>query len=70
MKGRMHKVFFLFPQVLLCSGPSRDQIQLYLSLAWWLEGVAQTALGCAGFVANAGAIPILLSTEMRSIFNR
>jgi len=36
----------------------------------WIEGVAQIALGCFGFVANAVAIPILLSREMRSIFNR
>ncbi len=43
---------------------------MYLSVSWWLEGVAQIALGCLGFVANAVAIPILLSREMSSIFNR
>ena len=45
-------------------------MEMYLSVAWWVEGVAQITLGVFGFVANAVAIPILLSREMSSIFNR
>ncbi len=54
----------------VCDGPTPEQIETYKSVCWWLEGAAQIALGCAGFVANAVAIPILLSKEMSSIFNR
>ena len=53
-----------------CAGPTPAQLQLYVAVSWWLEGVIQITLGCFGFVANAVAIPILLSKEMSSIFNR
>ncbi len=44
--------------------------ELVSEIAWWLEGVMQIILGCLGFVANSVAIPILLSKEMSTIFNR
>ncbi|TRY69587.1 hypothetical protein TCAL_05231 [Tigriopus californicus] len=53
-----------------CEEPSKEQMQFYFFVAWWLEGVIQIVLGCLGFIANSMAIPILLSKEMSSIFNR
>lgn len=50
--------------------PTEAQRQFTLSLSWWVEGVGQIVLGSLGFVANCVAIPILLSREMSSIFNR
>ena len=45
-------------------------LEMYYTFAWWMEGVIQIVLGSLGFLANAVAIPILLSKEMSSVFNR
>lgn len=45
-------------------------LEMYYAFAWWMEGVIQIVLGSLGFLANAVAIPVLLSKEMSSVFNR
>ena len=45
-------------------------VEMYYLFAWWTEGVIQIVLGSLGFLANAVAVPILLSREMSSVFNR
>ena len=45
-------------------------VEMYYLFAWWTEGVIQIVLGSLGFLANAVAVPILLSKEMSSVFNR
>ena len=45
-------------------------LEMYYTFAWWMEGVIQIVLGSLGFLANAVAVPILLSKEMSSVFNR
>ena len=49
---------------------TRYDMEMYYKFAWWTEGVIQILLGSLGFLANAVAVPILLSKEMSSVFNR
>ena len=56
--------------IFICVGPSDEEFTFYLTFAWWLEGFGIILVGSLGILANAVAMPILLSTEMSSIFNR
>ena len=47
-----------------------EPLEMYYTFSWWMDGVIQIVLGSLGFLANAVAIPILLSKEMSSVFNR
>jgi len=53
-----------------CSGASDEEIQLYYSLAWWMDGLVQIIMGLVGLAGNSMAVPILLSKKLNSIFNR
>ena len=53
-----------------CDEYDAEMYALYEMFAWWTEGVIQIVLGSLGFLANAVAVPILLSKEMSSVFNR
>ena len=53
-----------------CDEYDAEMYALYEMFAWWTEGVIQIVLGSLGFLANAVAVPILLSREMSSVFNR
>ncbi len=37
---------------------------------WWVEGVAEHILGLVGITANCLAVPVLLSKQLGSTFNR
>ena len=47
-----------------CSGATDEEIQLYYSLAWWLDGVVQIIMGLVGLAGNSMAVPILLSKKL------
>ena len=53
-----------------CVPLTEAEVMLYSNVAWWLEGFLQISIGVVGFLANGLAVPILLSKEMNSIFNR
>lgn len=47
-----------------CSGATKEEMDLYYRLAWWLDGVVQVAMGLIGLMGNSVAIPILLSKKL------
>jgi len=55
---------------IICVQPTEEEYFFYVTFAWWLEGFGQLLVGILGFIANAIAIPILLSKEMTNVFNR
>lgn len=51
-------------------GSTEDQVELYDSIAWILEGLVLVCIGVFGIIANCAALPILLSRRMANVFNR
>lgn len=55
-----------------CSFPADFDSQqiIYGHVSFWLECVAEIAIGILGFLGNAVAIPLLMSERLASTFNR
>ena len=51
-------------------GSTEDQVELYDSIAWALEGLVLIIIGAIGILANCAAVPILLSRRLANVFNR
>ncbi len=49
---------------------AQADFEFYTVLAWWLECVAELGIGLTGFLGNCLAIPLLLSKNLASTFNR
>lgn len=57
-------------QNLTCPPSATNDLILYETLSFWLEGVVESFICVTGLIANAIAIPILLSKSLASTFNR
>ena len=58
-------------ELLLCrDGSTGNDLQLYETISWWLEGVIQIIINIIGIIANCIAIPVLLSRKLTNVFNR
>ena len=55
---------------LLCiDGMNRFDAEIYQNIRWWLDGVFHIAICAVGFVTNLISIRVLLSREMKNLFN-
>lgn len=45
------------------------QLASFVDVSWWLDRVAQNALGAIGLFINCLALPVLLSKRLKSVFN-
>ena len=53
-----------------CSGGStHDEMEFYDDFSFWTEAVLQPSVAAFGLVANAVAIPILVSPRLTNLFN-
>ena len=57
-------------QVFCRDGATLDDLELYETLSWWMEGVIQIVINVIGIIANCIAIPVLLSRKLTNVFNR
>ena len=49
---------------ILCPGASDAEMELYIELKWWMDGVFQIVIGLTGIAGNTIAMPILLSKKL------
>ena len=57
-------------EVLCRDGSTVDDLKLYETISWWMEGVIQIVINIIGIIANCIAIPVLLSRKLTNVFNR
>ena len=50
-------------------GMNRIEAEIYQNIRWWLDGVFHIAICAVGFVTNLISIRVLLSREMKNLFN-
>ena len=50
-------------------GMGRIDAELYQIIRWWLEGVLHIIICVIGFATNLGSIRVLISHEMKNLFN-
>ena len=50
-------------------GMNRSDAETYTIVTWWLEGVLHITICCLGFVSNLVSMRVLLSNEMKNVFN-
>ena len=50
-------------------GMSRGDAELYQTLRWWLDGILHIVICAVGFVTNLVSIRVLLSRELKNLFN-
>ena len=51
-------------------GCTLDDLKLYETISFWMEGVIQIVINIIGIIANCVAIPVLLSRKLTNVFNR
>ena len=47
-----------------CPGASDAEMELYIELKWWMDGVIQLVIGLIGIAGNTIAVPVLLSKKL------
>ena len=57
-------------EVLCRDGSTAEDLALYETISWWMEGVIQIVINVIGIIANLLAIPVLLSRKLTNVFNR
>ena len=56
---------------LMCrDGSTVEDLELYETVSWWMEGIIQIIVNIIGIIANCIAIPVLLSRKLTNVFNR
>ena len=54
---------------LLCQdGMSIDEEEIYVEIAWWLEGVVHLVISTLGFFANSISMSVMVSKGNNSIY--
>ena len=51
-------------------GSTVEDLELYETVSWWMEGIIQIIVNIIGIIANCIAIPVLLSRKLTNVFNR
>ena len=47
-----------------CTGATDEEMETYIRIAWWLDGVVQLAMGLMGLAGNLITVPVLLSKRI------
>ena len=58
-----------FDQYKCVDGMNIIDVELYQNVSWWLEGILHIVICAVGFITNLISIRVLLSNEMKNLFN-